>query len=303
MNPLISIVICTHNPKKDFIERVLQALEKQTLSKDVWELLLVDNASDRLLSQEINLDWHPQANHIREERLGLTPARLRGIQESKADVLIFVDDDNVLAEDYLDVALRIGKEFPFIGAWGGQTLPEFEEAPPEWTKLYWWMLALYQFDKDHWSNIPHSDTNPCGAGICVRKTITEKYASVVSSDSTRSRLDRTGNSLTCCGDTDLAFTAYDLGFGTGKFVDLKLIHLMTSKRLQESYLLKLAEGNGYSELIFESLRNEVKPYKATWKHKLYESYRRSKMSPVERRMCQAKDRGKQLAMKELFNAK
>jgi len=75
MNPLISIVICTHNPKKDFIERVLRALEKQTLSKDLWELLLVDNASDRLLSQEINLDWHPQARHIREEKLGLTSAR------------------------------------------------------------------------------------------------------------------------------------------------------------------------------------------------------------------------------------
>lgn len=303
MISLISIIICTYNPKKDFIERVLQALEKQTLSKDLWELLLVDNASDRLLSKEIDLDWHPQARHLKEDRLGLTPARLCGIRESKADILIFVDDDNILAEDYLEVTLRIAKEFPFIGAWGGQTLPEFEEVPPEWTKPYWWMLALYQFEKDHWSNIPSSDTSPCGAGLCIRKTIAEKYASVVASDSTRSRLDRKGDLLTCCGDTDLVFTAYDLSFGTGKFVDLKLIHLMASKRLQESYLLKLAEGNGYSELIFESLRNEVKPYKVTWKHKLYAWYRRSKMSPVERRMCQAKERGKQLAMKELFNSK
>ena len=41
------------------------------------------------------------------ERLGLTPARLRGIRESRGELLVFVDDDNVLERDYLEVALAL----------------------------------------------------------------------------------------------------------------------------------------------------------------------------------------------------
>ena len=92
----LSVIICTHNPRSDYLSRVLQALDSQSLSKESWELLLIDNASEKILSTEIDLSWHPNSRHIREEQLGLTPARLRGIKESVGEILIFVDDDNVL---------------------------------------------------------------------------------------------------------------------------------------------------------------------------------------------------------------
>ena len=94
----LSVIICCHNPRSDYLERVLEALQAQTLSTNNWELLVVDNASENPVSASHNISWHPNARHVREENLGLTRARLRGIAESKADLLVFVDDDNVLAD-------------------------------------------------------------------------------------------------------------------------------------------------------------------------------------------------------------
>ena len=41
----VSVAICTHNPRRDYLRRALAALEAQTLARDRWELVMVDNAS------------------------------------------------------------------------------------------------------------------------------------------------------------------------------------------------------------------------------------------------------------------
>src|SRR5438045_2554303 len=87
----ISVVICTHNPRPDYLRRVLEALRNQTLPKKQWELLLIDNASSEPVAGNWDLKWHPNARHIGEYELGLTPARLRGIKESCGELLVFVD--------------------------------------------------------------------------------------------------------------------------------------------------------------------------------------------------------------------
>src|SRR5271154_1339560 len=97
----VSVIICTHNPRLHYLRRTLDALAEQTLPKDRWELLLIDNMSREPVSSAWDLSWHPNARHVREEALGLTNARLRGIRESKGEYLVFIDDDNVAAADYL----------------------------------------------------------------------------------------------------------------------------------------------------------------------------------------------------------
>jgi glycosyltransferase involved in cell wall biosynthesis len=303
MESKISVIICTHNPRLDYISQVLEALKSQTLPLDVWELLLIDNASGKILASEIDISWHPQSRHIREEQLGLTPARLRGIKEASAEVLVFVDDDNVIEINYLETALQLGKDWPVLGAWGGQLIPKFEKDPPEWTKPHWGMLALYQFENDIWSNVLYAQTHPCGAGMCVRKVVANKYANLVQNDPRRINLDRKGKSLTGCGDTDLAFTACDIGLGMGRFTSLKLTHLIPPNRLEEDYLVKLTEGNAYSGIILRSLRGEIPSLpKRSWKGRLLELYYVVLMSSRERRFYLAKKQGESLAIQQLLQS-
>src|SRR5438093_6352704 len=116
MAPAISVITCAHNPRIEYLDSVLKALADQTLDKNQWEYLLVDNASKLPLSSQADLSWQPHGRYISEENLGLTPARLRGIQESTSDILVFVDDDNVLDPDYLEQVVRLAAAWPMIGA-------------------------------------------------------------------------------------------------------------------------------------------------------------------------------------------
>lgn len=296
----LSIIICAHNPRRNYLERVLEALKSQTLSQDFWELLLIDNASDRPLASEIDLSWHRQARHIREEQLGLTAARLRGIREATAGVIVFVDDDNVLDSDYLEITWRISKDFPFIGAWGGQIKPEFEVPPPSWAKPYLGNLAIREFEGDRWSNLTAQyETTPCGAGLCIRKVVAEKYTELVRENPQRANMDRKGKMLTSCGDSDLAFTACDLGLGTGLFASLKLTHLIPANRLQEDYLLRLVEGLAYSQTILAYFRGVIMP-QSFWKSsKIYSLYLFLRYGLKTYSFHQAGIKGNKLALKEI----
>jgi len=296
----ISVIICTHNPRHDYLEKVLQALKLQTLPKDLWQLLLIDNASEQTLSETIDLSWHPQNRCIREERLGLTPARLRGIKEAVANILVFVDDDNVLDKDYLEVALQISQDWSSIGAWSGQIRPDFEEQPPDWVKLYWSMLAIREFDQNQWSNLRSSTkTTPWGAGLCIRKVVAQKYAELVYNQPERAILGRKGNQLMSCEDNDLALTSCDLGLGTGLFASLKLTHLIASHRLQEDHLLRLAQGMGYSHTILDFFQQGKIPPKQSWAEKLLQYYQNWQMDSRTRRKHLAFQKGVELALTEI----
>jgi glycosyltransferase involved in cell wall biosynthesis len=259
-----SVIICTHNPRPDYLRRVLDALKAQTLPKERWELLLIDNASQEPLARSWDLSWHPHARHIQEDELGLTSARLRGIREAKGEILVFVDDDNVIQEDYLVQAERICREWPILGTWGGSIEPSFEVQPPIWAEPYLRYLALRVVAKDQWSNLTDQfGMLPWGAGLCVRRIVAVEYLRRTATSPMRLALDRKGNQLSSGGDTDFALTACDLGLGTGLFSYLRLTHLIPEGRMREPYLLKLMEGQVYSLHMLSALRGKP-PSKPSW---------------------------------------
>lgn len=251
----VSVVLCTHNPRMDYLNRALAGLSAQTLDRSRWELVLVDNASSPAVSGRIDLTRSSSARVVVEPTLGLTPARLCGIRESRGDLLVFVDDDNVLDSDFLETAVRVADEKPFLGSWSGQCSPGFEEKPPEWTRRYWGNLVIREFDKDVWSNQPRlTSTMPCGAGLCVRRDVAVHYLQLHESGQRKFQLDRTGGSLASGGDNDLAACACDIGLGVGLIASLKLTHLIPPDRLTEDYLSRLAEGIYTSSAILDHER-------------------------------------------------
>jgi glycosyltransferase involved in cell wall biosynthesis len=259
MNVQVSVVICTHNPRKDFLERTLQGLKLQTLPTDRWELLIIDNASVPAVEEFADTVWHPRARIVREPRLGLTPARLRGIKESVGDLLVLTDDDNVLAPDYLEQALRIGEQHPFLGAWGGSAIGEFEVPVPEWAGPWIHFVAVHVCKRAIWTNEPYRAT-PHGAGMCIRKHIAVAYATATMTDPARLMLGRSGTSLMGCEDTEMADSSFEHGLGVGTFPQLVLTHIIAGNRLTKSYFLKAAEGREASIVLMKTLRGETVPH-------------------------------------------
>ena len=249
--PGLSVIMCAHNPQPLVIGRTIAALERQTTLKKSWELLVIDNASSSQLALSIDLSWHPRARHVREERVGLTHARLRGIAESKSDLLIFVDDDNLLDPDYLAKALEIAQNFPKLGAWGGSIVPEFASPPPAWAENHLWLVSVRKIHERHIGSSREPGLLPWGAGLCVRRVVATEYARLLSTQENRAALDRSGGSLSSAGDTDLVLTALDLGLATGLFPELVVTHLIPATRVEPDYLQRMAREMAQSLVLLD----------------------------------------------------
>ena len=294
---MISVIICTHNPRPDYFSRTIDGLRNQTLDRAAWELIVVDNASEEGKAPREDLHWHPNARLIPEPRLGLTPARLRGIRHAKGELLVFVDDDNVLDPDYLEIAVRIAEERPFLGSWSGQCRPGFEETPPQWTRRYWGNLALREFDRDVWSNLPRlADTMPCGAGLCVRRGVAIRYLELHETGHRRFQLDRAGTSLLSGGDNDLAACACDLGLGVGLITSLKLTHLMPPDRLTVDYLARLVEGISFSGALLDA-EHGISGVDRGLVGRLGDALRLARLHGPDRRIIKAAFRGRLRALR------
>jgi glycosyltransferase involved in cell wall biosynthesis len=258
----ISVILCTHNPLQDYLRRVLNALHAQTLPKAEWELVLVDNASDTALADTCVLSGHPQGRHIREDELGLTPARLRGIRESEGDLLIYVDDDAVLAPDYLETARTILMEHPHLGVIGAGILePEFEVQPPPEFVPHLGKLSLRRVSARFWStNTKDLVSMPWGAGLCVRRRVCDSYQQLVKRLNVTDLLDRRGKQQ-LFGDGDLAFSwvAAGRGQGFGVFPELRVTHLISADRLTARYFLQLVHDTNLSSGVLHYLHEGVMP--------------------------------------------
>ena len=251
---MISVIIFTHNPRIDYLDRVLDALKNQTLDTMEWELILLDNASDQLLSESFDLSWHPSARHVREEQLGLTVARLRGIREAKGDLLVFVDDDNVFHPNYLATALAISRSFPFLGTFGGQVHAIYETTPHPDVEPFLYLLLDRRLTKSRWGqDDDYHRFSPCGAGMVVRRKVAERYLDKVRSDPRRISLDRKGSQLFAGGDSDLALCSHDFGIGNGVFPELVLDHLIPSSRLQPEFFVRVARASVVSTILLHYL--------------------------------------------------
>jgi glycosyltransferase involved in cell wall biosynthesis len=256
-----SVIICTHNPRSDYFARVLGGLRNQTLPLDKWELLIVDNASQVPLASSCDISWHPVARHILERELGVAYARRRGFQEASADLIIFVDDDNVLDENYLAEAIKIGQEWPSLGVWGsGCIRGEFEVEPRE--SLRSW-LPVREVTVPRWSNLAGihlfgespEEAIPWTAGGCIRKDVAIAYGQFCDQSSLQI-ISHQGEGLLGGEDTEMCFVCCSRGLGVGIFPELKMTHLIPQRRVSEDYIVRFAEGT--------TISNNLLRYK--WRH-------------------------------------
>lgn len=261
----ISAIICTYNPRPDYLRRVLDALKTQTLPKEQWELLLIDNASREPLAKRYNLSWHPHARHIREDELGLTQARLRGIAEAEGGLLVFVDDDNILAPDYLEHAAAIPVSCPHIGVFGAGILEaEFEEEPEKVVRPWLDIGFARSVSRPTWTNnVTDYFCTPWGAGLCVTQRSATRYSQIVRQLRTSNVLDRNGQRLFCGGDDLFSWLCIGSDTGFGIFPELRITHLISAGRVRHDYLVRLQHGHSFSLAVLRYMVYGTNPRPVT----------------------------------------
>jgi glycosyltransferase involved in cell wall biosynthesis len=246
---LISVVLCTYNPVDAVLSRAIDAIISQDLDRSAWEFLVVDNNSSPPVSARPCIT-DSGVRVVLEPRQGLAAARECGVNNTTGSVLVFVDDDNLIAPDYLVNVSNIFTD-PKVGVVSGTVVPEYEAQPPAWFHEFEIMLAVRRppTEAAYLTTIPsHNDYFPIGAGMSVRREVIESYYQSIAEGDVYVP-GRVGSQLSSGEDIDLDFFALDQGFLIGTVGALKLRHVIPPDRTTADYISRLAVASTRSAAV------------------------------------------------------
>jgi len=243
MNIGVSIIICCYNSASR-LSKTLKHLALQKITSDIqWEVIIVNNNSTDNTSEVAKEEWTKYNCMVPfiivdEPKQGLSNARKTGVDIAKFDFLIFCDDDNWLHNDYVQLSYNLLYKNNKIGIVGGYGEAVIDIDPPSWFKMQeGWYACGPQSDMD-------GDISKrgyvWGAGMVARKSIFVQaqklnFCSFLS--------DRTGESLSSGGDSEISQWALILGYKLWYSQSLKFRHYITSKRITDNYLQNLKLEN------------------------------------------------------------
>lgn len=247
--PAISIITCTRNPHPDHLRRVLVGIEALVVPEG-WgrELVLVDSASDHPLAERAEerlfLSRNPWARIVRTEEPGLSVARRRGLQESRGELLVWLDDDNVAEPDYLAEVVRAATAHPTLTVWGaGRITVEFTGPVPRWVERT--MRPAFQERRHAHDEMGRSAEwapyFPVGSGLVTRRAAVERWSEAIA----RGRYTltgRRGRALSAGDDAQVIFGAVAAGEEVGVIAAQRLTHLIAPSRCTARYLARMEFG-------------------------------------------------------------
>lgn len=138
MNPNkleISVVICTYN-RALYLPAALESLYNQSISKELFEVIVVNNNSTDHTEQVCNdfIASHLDAHfiYLNEPMQGASFARNKGAAIAKSPLLCFMDDDAIAHSNYLSLIIDFFKNHPDAGGLGGRIIPKYIPSEPRW---------------------------------------------------------------------------------------------------------------------------------------------------------------------------
>lgn len=240
---MTSVIICTYN-RELYLPKCLEHLKNQTADPKSYEIVIVNNNSsdstDAICKEFCAKNPALQITYIIETTPGLSAARNCGIQNSKGELLCFIDDDGFAFPDYVDNLIRIHATHPEILAFGGRIYPEFEKEKPIWLTR-WLMPLLSVLDKGDEITFFKGNSYPIGANMGFTKSIISQIGDF------NSELGRKGDLLLGGEEKDFFYRIKNEHIQIYYLPHLKITHIIPASRLHIDYIKRLGIGIGLSE--------------------------------------------------------
>jgi glycosyltransferase involved in cell wall biosynthesis len=243
---MITATISTYNREK-YLPQVLESLKRQTLSKDLFEIVLVDNNSPgntKEISDQFKKD-NPdlEFRYYLETNQGLSYGRNRGIKEAKGKYITFIDDDAFLADDYLEVIYNYFETHQDVAAIGSKILLHYETIIPAWENKYLNSLLGYFNLGDEEKPFPTNDY-PRGSNMSFKTDVFDKVGRF------NVNLGRVGGNLAGSEEKDIFKRIYKHPELKVMYIPNALVyHCVPQERTTTAFIKKQALGTGKSERI------------------------------------------------------
>jgi glycosyltransferase involved in cell wall biosynthesis len=259
----LTVLVCTHNNAHS-LDRALSSIARQAVSPEVrWEVVVVANrCTDG--TAELVRRWGesrriPRLRYFTERRAGIAAARKRGLRESRGKLVGYVDDDCLLAPDWIERVLSFAEEHPRAGAVGGRNDLLWEEPPTFIADLYGDSLARQDMGPLP-LRLPAGEWRmPVGAGLVVRReaVIDSGWMDGAVLRSRRRRSLR--GSLDCGEDAEIGVRIRRAGWEIWYSPDSRLRHVIPADRMDLAYLRRLHRGFGRAEPFLRALALAPQP--------------------------------------------
>jgi len=240
MNKPLTVLVCTHN-RADLLRGALESLERQSLARGLFEVLVVDNASTDstpAVVAECAARAKIDIRSVRETELGLDAARNRGVREAAGGIVAFLDDDARARHDWAAEILE-GFERHDAPIVGGRVDLVWEVPRPVWFSD---ALLRYLIHCDRGPEVVPVTSSPWlyGTNVAFRKSLFQEIGLF------RLDLDRKGESLMGGGDTEFFTRAHELGHRILYLPTLVVQHLVPASRLTRAFFRERLLYSGYT---------------------------------------------------------
>jgi glycosyltransferase involved in cell wall biosynthesis len=168
-----SVVIPTLN-RAEQLRPLLDSLLMQCAGRIEFEILVVDNGSSdrtRAVVEEYAAS-DERIRYVYEPRPGVSHARNAGIEQARAPILAFIDDDVEAAPDWLSSLKRAFDEHPEADCVGGRVRPRWRTPRPAWlTNDHVGAIAVQ--DRPNFFTVGPHNASPCllTANFACRRSV------------------------------------------------------------------------------------------------------------------------------------
>ena len=229
-------------------------------------LIVIDNQSTdqtrQVLHSFAQSDFAQQHQFVAEIecRQGHTFSRNCAINQSQGDLILWTDDDVLVAEDWLSRYVHAASNQPDISFWGSVIEPCFPEGRPPWIKRNWDVLKGCFAARDLGEEAVSfaADRLPYGANFAIRGDVQRQHPF-------RTDLGRRGDDVLGEDELDLMRRLLDAGH-LGVWIPGAVVqHVIPTSRANTEYVFNYFVGqgralavnqNGWSRDLF-ALRKEA----------------------------------------------
>lgn len=272
----LTILICTRNGART-LARCLEscALAVDSVHADIVEIILADNGStDATLRIADQAAMHSRCAFriLSVPTAGKTKAFIKGVREAAAELVCVIDDDNVIADDFLSRTLTFFNDYPEVGLVGSSNALHPDLVPPEWflwAKPYYACSDPFLYEQvctDSKGRVTSASGYVAGAGMSFRKP-----PLLDALNAGYSFFNDTIHGVTVTGeDIELCMLLRSLGYRFGFDPGLRLQHLVAPSRLTEEAFWELCQKVGAGSLgsdpflFTDKTRSPYSPFKCTW---------------------------------------
>ncbi len=250
---MIDIIICTYN-NAELLKRSLASLANQQFTAPrSWSVLVVDNnCTDHtadVVDEYIYAQTIPDLRRIVETKQGLTFARMCGTNHTTSEWIAFVDDDCLLAKNWVEQAIEFATSHPQCGAFGGKVILEWETPPdPIFIKYSRFFAAIDRGEVTQ--RLSRANYHIPGAGLILKREALEQSGWLENQFLT----DRIGKKLTSGGDSEIVLRILNAGYELWYTPNCMLHHVITASRISEAYLVNMCIGFGLAAPYIAAMR-------------------------------------------------